>query len=62
MHYDKHLERTSKEYKFRDTKTAKSRKYAQYLNCTNPVATPKIHFQKPMKKYYHVRKPLTKYF
>jgi len=50
-HYGKHLARTSKEIKFRDSKTAKTRKYAQYLNCTNPVAAPKIHFQKPMKKY-----------
>lgn len=54
-HYDNHLARTSKEHKFRDSKTQRSRKYAQYLNCTNPVAKPKIHFQKPMRKYYHVR-------
>lgn len=49
-HYGTHLSRTTKEIKFRDSKTAKSRKYAQYLNCTNPVVSPKLSLGWPHLK------------
>ena len=54
-HYANHLERTTAEHKFRDSKTAKSRKYAQYLNCTDTVRKPKFSLEKKYRKTYHVR-------
>ena len=54
-HYGDHLKWTTNEIEFRDSKTAKSRKYAQYLNCTNPITSPKISLDGPTRRHYHVR-------
>ena len=53
-HYANHLQQTTKEIQFRDSKTAKSRKYAKYLNCVNPITAPKFSLDKATRRHYHV--------
>jgi hypothetical protein len=53
-HYGRHLEKTTAEIKFRDSKTAKTRKYAQYLNCVNPINEPKVSLDEPTRRHYKV--------
>lgn len=53
-HYDEHLMQTTNEIQFRDSKTAKTRKYAQYLNSVNPLTQPKVSLDKPTRRHYHV--------
>ena len=53
-HYGDHLERTTTEHQFRDTKTAKSRRLAQYLNCVDPINKPKVSLDEPTRRHYKV--------